>query len=249
MRVFVLVAALVVTFTLGIMNIPARAVTILLPSTPVQLSGLTGTAFNGEAARAIASSPAGPIHLGRVSWSLNPLTLLSLSPRLDLESEWGHQRFSTRTRLGTDAASLQGLDASLPAALLRQLLPIALDGVLKLQLERLSLVDGIATGAQGRLVWESAAWLTNTGARPLGTYVAELSSTEQGAITADILTLSGSVLIEGSARLEGDRYELDLKLSGDSEPLDRELSQALSLLASPEGEGFRMKLSGTLGSV
>ncbi|MEO0436322.1 MAG: type II secretion system protein N [Pseudomonadota bacterium] len=248
MKAFALVVALVIVFTLAIMNVPARAVTMLLSGAPVQLSGLTGTALNGEAARAIANSPAGPIHLGRLSWSVNPFTLLTLSPKLDLESEWGRQRFSTRAGVGTDSTSLSDVDASLPAALIRQLLPIALDGMLKLQLERFSLVDGVATEAQGRLVWESAAWLTNTGARPLGTYVAELSSSEQGAISADILTLSGSVVIEGSAQFQGDRYELDLKLSGDGTPLDRELSQALSLLASPEGEAFRMKLSGSLGA-
>ncbi|MEM1141021.1 MAG: type II secretion system protein N [Pseudomonadota bacterium] len=262
------VGLLAVLMLLGIAlpRVPARVAGAFLEDSPVSLSGFSGSLFEGHAARALFEIAGGAMHLGSVGWSVDGLSVLRLRPALTLESAWGAQRIAAKVKLAGNRVDLKDVDARIPAALIRQFLPLELGGTVQLQLQELSVdlpetgqpEQSSATGAggagpglrsaQGRLVWEKADWQTTTGSRRLGSYVAELDSGQPGTLRAQVLTLSGPVNVSGEAQLLDGRYDIDLLIRGDQGPLAADLAQALSLLAIPEGDGYRLKLEGELAA-
>ena len=78
---------------------PARVLPRLLPAESLQLSGMTGTLWRGRAARAAVVVPQGLLDLGELRWKLSPVSLLFLSPAIEIDSERGRQRLSARARL------------------------------------------------------------------------------------------------------------------------------------------------------
>jgi hypothetical protein len=67
-------------------------------------------------------------------------------------------------------------------------------------------------------------------------------------IQANIDTLSGPVVATGAVTLNQRRYAIDLFIESSGQELDAELAQALSLIASPEENGYRLRLDGELTS-
>lgn len=239
----VLALVLIVGF---VATAPARLLMLLLPDPDVILQGFDGTLWRGSASRALVSVGPGYLHLGSVQWTLRPISLLTFRPRLDIQSQWGRQRFSGELVLrGDDEISAHDLSANLSAELVKHYLPVALEGDLSLQFAILHLRNGLLYHTDGRLVWQGAAWVSPAGVRPLGSYAVELQQPAGAALDGQVITLSGPVEAAGSVQLAGADYRIDVLL-GSEEPLDDQLRQALSLFASPEGEGYRVNLQGQL---
>lgn len=240
-----LLAGLLLLATL-IINLPARLLTHILPPQQWVLHGLRGTLWHGEASRCLVRLDRGLVHLGSVSWSLRPLSLLSLSPTLEVQSHWGTQRLSARVTLhGEQDLDVSDLEATVPAELAQQLLPVALGGTVSVQVAELQLRDGLPQEARGRLVWQGASWHSVGGVLPLGDYAADFRQEPGQALHADLLTLAGSVEVSGAVRLEQRHYEVDARVAG-AGLQDRELQQALSLVATPEDGAFRVRLEGEI---
>jgi hypothetical protein len=195
--------------------------------------------------------PAGTLQLGAASWSLAPLSLFTLSPRVDLDTGWGSQQVSARVELRPVSRALQASEVTLglPAALLRQFLPLDLAGEIGGRFDR---VEADARGLQaldGQLTWRDAAWRDGGRRFALGSYAVEFATGSEGELRGEVLSLSGPLIVEGELSLDRDgRYRVDLALDSPQEPLAPELRRALSLLAAPEGEGFRLRLQGALHS-
>jgi len=225
---------------------PARLVALILPADSVIMQGFDGTLWRGSASRALVHVGAGYLHVGSVNWTLAPTSLLTFRPRLELSSQWGRQRLDGELVLrGGADISVHDLSANLSAELIRHYLPVALEGDLSLQFATLRLRDGMPYHTDGRLVWQQAAWLSPAGARPLGAYAVELQQAEDAVLNGQIITLSGPVEATGSLQLSGKDYRVEV-LVGSDEPLDGQLRQALSLIAVPEGDGYRVDLQGQL---
>ncbi len=225
---------------------PASLLALLLPREQVLLQGLSGTVWHGRASRAMIASNAGYVHLGRLEWQLKPLSLFLLSPAAQIDTDWGAQRLSAEVQRSAGGdIRLRDADAQVSAALLGNFLPVRLGGDFSLQAEELRLRDGLPQRISGRLVWQGAGWESPRGMRPLGTYAVDVSTPEDGKILGEVLTLSGEVSAEGEVRWEQGRYGVDILLRGAGLD-DPQLRQALQLMAAPEGEGFRVRLDGTL---
>lgn len=225
---------------------PARLLGLVLPSGQVVMQGFDGTLWQGTASRCLVQTPAGYLHLGAVSWQLSPWSLLLFAPRLTLESRWGNQTLSTGLVLrGGDDVDLTALDASIPADLLRQFVPVSLAGVLSVQLDQLSLRSGWPVEGAGRLVWQGGGWNSPSGPIPLGSYVLDFAQPPGSALAGDVVTLAGAVSAEGSVRLEGRSYDIDVMVRREG-GLDERLQQALSLMARPVDGGYRIKLDGEI---
>jgi hypothetical protein len=223
---------------------PARLLGYLLPADQLVLQGFSGTVWRGSAARCLVQAGPGLLHLGAVDWELRPLSLLWLAPRLTLNSRWGGQTVTATLVLhGGEDVELYDLSANVPADLLRQFVPVALDGVLSLQLEQLELRDGLPIEGSGRLVWQNGTWLAPNGPVPLGSYALTFSQARGAALVGEILTLAGPVTAEGGVVLEQRNYKIDLLVEGEGS-LDDRLRQALSLMARPVGSAYRMELDG-----
>lgn len=223
---------------------PARLLGLVLPSGQVVMQGFSGTLWQGKASRCIVRTPAGFLHLGAVSWQLSPASLALLAPRLTLESRWGNQTVSTGLVLrGGDDVDLYGLEATFPADLLRQFVPVSLAGVLSVQLEQLQLRDGWPVEAAGRLVWQGGGWNSPSGPIPLGSYALDFSQPPGSALAGEVVTLAGAVSAEGRVLLEDRSYDVDITVRSEG-GLDERLQQALSLMARPVEQGYRIKLDG-----
>lgn len=223
---------------------PARLLSLLLPSDQVILEGFAGTVWEGSASRCLVSNGAGYLHLGRVQWTLQPLSLLLFAPRLTLDSDWGGQTLAGDLVLrGGDSVDLDAFEAVVAADLIRQFLPVNLAGTLSFQVEQLLLRDGMPHSGAGRLVWQRGAWQSPQGLHNLGSYALDFSQQPGQPLLAEILTLSGPVQANGTVRLEGRSYQVDVLVAGEA-GLDPQLEQALSLVATPGPEGFRVELEG-----
>jgi hypothetical protein len=240
-----LVLAVVLVFSLA-SAAPARLIALLAPIDRVIMQGFDGTLWRGSASRVLVRVGPGYLHLGAVEWALRPLSLLTFRPRLDLRSRWGRQQVSGELVLRGDSdLSLHELSANLPAEPVRHFLPVVLEGDLSFQFATLHLRQGLPYQTDGRLVWRDAAWLSPAGIRPLGSYAVELQQPAGATLAGQVITLSGPVDAAGSLQLSGRDYSVDIVV-GDAESLDNQLRQALSLVASPEGGRYRVKLEGQL---
>ena len=239
--------ALVLVLLLSLLaSAPARMLSLVLPGEQVLMSGLAGTLWQGSASRCMLRLPQGYLHLGAVKWSLHPLSLLTLAPRLTLSSEWGSQSISGELALrGARDIDIVELDARVDADLLRQFAPVSLAGSFSLQLARVQIRDGLPYGGEGRVVWQDGSWQSPRGPVQLGTYALDFDQPPGEALVGEVVTLAGPLEAEGRLQLGGRKYSLDVLVSSPAR-LDKQLEQALSLMATPEAGGFRIALAGDL---
>ena len=121
-----------------VISAPARLLTYVLPPGQVVLQGVSGTLWQGRAGSCLVAVSGAYLHLGEVNWRLNPLSLLLFSPELELESRWGSQQFSGRLALtGANSLSARDIEASVPASLAQQFMPVVLEGKLSARFEHL----------------------------------------------------------------------------------------------------------------
>ena len=241
-RVSVLAAALVIA--LLVTRAPASLVGNALPPA-VNVTGLAGTVWKGEAAYVEIPLQAKPFALGRTSWTLNPMGLF-FGDVIRLRSDWGSQTVDVSVSPALNG-SFDVNDAQLRIDLgwLRQLLPFYVGGQLKADLASLTFTsDGRPTTANGRVVWENATWRAVGGDVSLGSYAVDVTTSDAG-IRATIITLKGALEVDGSVTIVGDSYRVMANLSGPA-ARNEAFQQAIALLAVPNGSGYRIELSGTL---
>lgn len=241
-RVSVLAAAL--TIMLLITRAPASLMGFAIPPT-VNATGFSGTVWKGAVAHVEIPLQSRPFAMGRFTWTLNPAGLL-WGDLIRVKSDWGSQRIDVAARPALNG-SVQVNEAMLRIDLgwLRELFPLYVGGQLKTDIESLSIAaDGTPTSANGRLVWENAAWRAIGGDVSLGSYAVDVTTTDAG-IRASIITLKGALEIDGSVTIVGDNYRVVANLSGPT-ARNEAFQQAIALLAVPTGSGYRIELSGTL---
>ncbi|MEH6580472.1 MAG: type II secretion system protein N [Halioglobus sp.] len=237
---------LLASFLLVLMvtSAPARLLGLLVPADRLVLQGLSGSLWQGSAARCLVATGNGYVHLGAVTWQLSPLSLLHLSPSLKLESRWGSQRISGQVTLRNKGDfEFHELQATVSSQLLRQFAPLMIEGRLSLQFPHLRVRDGLPYMAEGRVLWEGAQWLLPQGPLPLGSYAVDVDQQAEQGLTGDIITLSGPIEATGSVEVQGRNYGVDVLVASRFN-MDRQLQHALSLFAEPVSEGYRVQLSG-----
>lgn len=244
LRLVAVTTALLCFFLL--LKAPARLLGAVLPEGQLVMTGYSGTLWQGSASRVLIHTEGGDLHLGRLEWSLQPLSLLVFAPTLEFHSQWAQQTLSGEIEInGPESFFLQDFEARLPASLIQQIAPLELDGTLSILLESLSVEDRRLHAVEGRLLWQHAVWDSPRGKIPLGSYAVDLVQLEGEALEGNIVTIDGPVNAAGTVYLERAEYALDALVTSETE-LDAQLQQALSLLAEQTSEGFRMKFSGQL---
>ena len=226
------------------MSAPARLLALLLPDQQVHMAGFTGTIWRGTASRCLVRAGGGYLHLGAIQWRLSPLSLVTLSPRLTVSSEWGRQRVAGDVVLrGEGDFDLHDFEATLEADLVRQFAPVSLAGTLNALFAELVVRDGLPLTGRGRLVWQDGAWDSPQGFLALGSYALEVAPLSGGGLGGEVLPLAGPVAAQGSVELQGKAYVVDI-LVGGSGALDPQIERALSLIAAPEAGSYRVALEG-----
>ena len=236
-------ALLGLLFLILLVTAPARLVGFMLPGQVVHLQGYSGSLWRGSAATTLLALDNGWLQLGQLRWSLSPLSLLILSPRLQFESEWGQQRATGDLSFSPGGAlRIRDASANFSASLIQQFVPVQLSGSLELLLQDLQVDQGWPMAGEGRLVWRRALWRGNRGSQPLGDYALEFQVPEARQLRGKITTLSGPISAEGSFEVRGRKYSVDVQLSSD-QPIDSELASALQLMAAPVDGGYHLKFS------
>ncbi len=233
----------------AVVLLPARLAGWLLPPSLIAADGYAGTLWQGRAARALVATPGGYFHLGGLRWELSPLSLLLARPTATVEAAWADQRLAgTVTWRGGDRLRVRDARFAVDAALLKEVVPVALRGRLAGDLAHLALADGLPQALEGRLTWERAAWDAPGSSFALGSYAVDFAPAadrDNGGVQGEVVTLTGPLEAAGSLALAERRYRIDLTLTSERS-LPGPLADALSLLATPTDRGFRLVLDGEL---
>ena len=166
----------------------------LTRGTGVALSGVTGTVWNGRASLASVRTTDQEYSLGQLSWSLSPLSLLTLSPCAHVTTKLNLQQFEGEVCSGTGGKlRVSDADVSLSAALVQGRIPVPIQGQLSAHIDELDVRGNILQKLKGKLTWNGAR--VNTGANwlDIGSYAAELSDNGKNGVKAKFFQLTGPV--------------------------------------------------------
>lgn len=247
--------------TLLVINVPARVMTWFLPG-EVNLSGLSGTVWSGEAVRSWVMVDGRAVMLGKVQWRISPWRLLWSTP-LRVSAAWGDQLLTTRLGVGITGKWIfrdTGIAFHLDA--LRALMPLYLGGRVTGEFDAIGLSHDSLEEVRGRVNLHNTAWTARSGHIPLGSYRVdvgpgvdrtqlddpdgrEVNSVGVRDIKGVVSTEDGSLVLNGTVTLSGARYSIDLNATG---PVARDESfrRAVSVLAIPSATGFEVLISGQL---
>jgi len=228
---------LVAFFIFLIASIPAQWVVQQLPpqlSQQLQLTGVSGTLWRGEAASVVA----GGENLGMLTWSLLPLPLLWGQASLDIE-------LNSDKHFAEGELSIGLLDQSLTLQQTRLRVPVAgyaarfplsgftPQGVMELRLDQLVYSDAAITDLTGELQWSQAA-LSND--LMLGDLAADFQLLE-GKLVAQLKDLGGALSLDGKFTLESSGAYTLKTILANTDPVNTALSQTLRLVGRPAANG------------
>ncbi len=219
-------------------GVPATTLNTVLAPAGVALSGTTGSLWSGQAGNIRAQG----VSLGRLTWQINPVSLLLGRLSLDIDIDGAGGIAAGRvwvSLLGT--IGIEGFRAAYPLATLRPLTGIRdVDGDLSLDIVAGEIADEWIQVLQGDIAVDSLS-LAIGGGPPVGSYVVAFDVAEvpadgtfQGLISdsGGPLQASGTLTVTppGSWRLSG--------LVKPRQSADRQLRDSLRLFGAPDGDGF-----------
>lgn len=211
---------------------------------PLQLADVGGTIWDGHAGQATAFGEP----LGRVRWTVSPISALRGAPRVQLQLEGDRYQGSTAAVLrGALSAELADARFSFPAEKLSPALDIpglVPSGTVDVDLPSADIQGGYPRALRGKAVWRNAA-VAGQASAALGDIQAEFSTTADGAITGVVSDLGGPLKVEGSFRLALTGFEAEALLSarGSNPSLDRALDHIGE--RQPDGSSY-LKITGSL---
>lgn len=207
------------------------------PALPLEVYDLSGTVFEGRAETAQWNGQTAATGL---RWDLSAWRLPLLQARYHLQTSGAPVLLDGNVTLSPGGVRVQDLRAnsdvkSLGALSGQRFVPF--NGQVALDLGELRLKDQWPVSAEGRVEVVGLQWALGTQATPLGNYQADLQ-TEGDDIVALISTVSGSVEVNGDARLKSDRsyeYNLQLRPSADA---PQNVVNMLKSMGRPDAQGY-----------
>lgn len=246
MALFVGVALLAWLSGLAAQLPAARAINWLAPE-GVTAAGVSGTLWQGRAARI---DTGGPAAVTGAVWDLSAWQLLRGRLAADTRFRFaglegsGYLASGPGGRIDVDGLTLRGSATGLGDLLPR--LAVEPAGQVLMRVEAATLADGRIERLAGRMQWSEAA-LSAPFDLDLGTVRARIEPAGNGDGYAIELDGEGGALdIGGVANLQPDgAYRVDLRLTPTASAPDG-LRETLGLAAQREGDGFRVRRSGRL---
>ena len=197
-----LAVAGILTLLIGMFAMfPARvAVHWFLPD-GIAVNGIDGTAWSGDAKAASANG----IYLRDLQWRIRPLSLLTgkVSYRLSAKPLSGFAESIVNVGVG-GKVSMTEVSASLPLSLFADGVGVkGLAGTASIQFNRLEIVDGLATAADGTVQVANLV-VPVVSSSSLGGYKAEFF-TQNNGVGASIEDTDGVIDLAGSLQIRADR--------------------------------------------
>jgi general secretion pathway protein N len=231
-----LIAAGAAALLLGVVVLfPARVAYRWFAPPDLQLSGLSGTLWHGQAAEGSAAG----VYLGQLQWRFRPWSLLLGKAAFSLAADPVSGFLETGLAVGAGGhVSFSSLDAALPLRALDKVLPVrGIEGSITLKFDSLVLEDGVPVEADGTLVLANLVVRTLSQA-PLGDYRVVFQTGGNG-IGGQLEEVSGVVDIAGTILLRRDRgYSITGQIAA-MEGAPAAIGQQLQFLGSPDAQGRR----------
>ncbi len=231
-----LILAGIATFVIGlVITFPARMAYQWLAPDELKLSGIDGTIWHGSAARGTA----GGLYLANISWSYEPLALLTGKFEFASSSNLASGFFDARIAVGLSGKlTLSDVSGALTLDTLTAILPLSgIEGDVTVTFEEVIIENGVPVEATGTLVLANlvSRYLSPT---ILGDYEAEFQTYDEG-ILASVESINGVLELVGMVKLTRNRnWEFIGKVAATpAAPLG--ISQQLQLLGSPDSRGKR----------
>jgi general secretion pathway protein N len=218
-----------------IATFPARVAYNWLAPPDIQLTGVSGSVWNGSAVEGLAAGA----YIQDISWKLKPASILS-----------GHLAFATSGRPGSGSLAADiaaSVDGSLVLSNISGRVPLDLvhpafqqnqiSGDLSLSFASLVLRDGIPAEVNGTVTIANL-YAPNLSSARLGDYKADFRS-EDGNVTANVDDISGVLDVSGKITLSPDRSFQLLGEVAARPGAPPSISQQLQFLGTPDERGFR----------
>ena len=192
----------VLTLVLGlIVMFPARVAIGWFAPAAVTIGGIQGSVWYGSANEAAANG----IYLRDIEWRLNTLRLFTGQLSYGIEATPVSGFLESDVSIGySGALTVSDLSAAVPLDLLADATNVSgLQGNVSLTFERIEIVDGLATAADGTAQFADLM-IPIFGRDSLGGYKAEFF-TQNNGITASIEDTDGVLDMAGSLQLNADR--------------------------------------------
>ncbi|NNC76611.1 MAG: type II secretion system protein GspN [Woeseiaceae bacterium] len=241
-----LAAALLITLVAGvILMFPARVAYHWFAPADLVLAAITGTVWKGSSTH---GSVAG-VYLADLNWRIKPLSLFKgrIAYRVNTELAGGYIDGDVAATIAgniviTDAKAALSLDA-LAAGIGRR----GLGGFANADVEKLFLQDGFIADAVGKVVIRDLQ-LAQLGAQPIGGYLADVSSTDEG-IVALVEDTDGVIGINGRFLLRPNgQYQFLGSLAPKTET-PQYLRDQTRYLGSPDANGeYEFRFEGVLNT-
>ncbi len=202
----------------------------------VQLEGVSGSLWRGQAANIVVNLKQQPLALGYTQWQLEPLSLLTLTPRLHLSTNAQHYRSAGTFSLSFHHWSVDELEAQFPLTLLEPWLPQVVSGTAQLELKQLQVTGDTVQAIDASVTLDQLQWVGGDRLMPLGDYTITLS-TEDDTIYVTFQDQQARLAINGWLTLQADgQYQLHAQLQGTND-LAPEIDNALHFLGKQQADG------------
>jgi len=200
MKRFVIAGTLVFLIVL-VVSFPARVAYQWFAPPDLQLTGISGSIWNGSAAEGMA----GGAYLRTIAWRLKPAALLTGKLAFETSASPASGTMNTDVAVGLDGSLvLSNLYGGVPLDLVHQALQQAgISGDLSLHFDELVLANGLPVVADGN-VTISNFFARNLSAGVIGDYRAEFSTVD-GRITGSVEDLAGVLDVAGIITINPDR--------------------------------------------
>jgi len=201
----------------------------------INLQGLTGTLWAGQAAQARIAS----LNFGKLNWDLKLLSLFTGKLGVDLLTEGSDSRIEAQAKAGFDQTLyLDKLQGKLPAEMLMPLFygfPISIAGQISADIKHAEIKQGKRIDVEGKMVWYRAA-LTAPQAVELGDLFVAMRPDKNGTklLLSDQggpLTLDGTIQVKHNGQ-----YKLNIYL-GTRDKNQTALSNGLKMLGRTNPQG------------
>ena len=230
------IATGVLTLVIGlIIMFPARVAIGWFAPAEVTIGGIQGSVWHGSANEAAVNG----LYMRDVEWSLNALQLFTgeLSYSVDATPVAGFLESDVIIGYG-GVLTLSDLTAALPLDLLADAANVpGLQGSVSLSFERIQIVDGLATAADGTAQFADLI-IPIFGRDSLGGYKAEFF-TQNNGITASIEDTDGVLDMAGSLEVSADRSFKFIALVIAKPEAPQRIRQLLQTLPAANNRGQR----------
>ncbi|HEX6260331.1 MAG TPA: type II secretion system protein N, partial [Woeseiaceae bacterium] len=231
-----LIAAGVAALVVGLaVTFPARVAYQWFAPDEINLSGITGSVWNGAATQGSAAG----LFLSDLTWRFRPLALFGLKAGYTVAARLPSGFLESDVAIGAgNRVQLDNLAAVIPLTALGPLLPVpGIGGDMNLQFNRLVINDGFPTHADGT-VSISDLLLRALSPNALGDFRVVLQ-TDDDVIRGMVEDVSGVLRVNGSAILNRDRTYSFVGQVAPTASTPAAIVDELRFLGSPDEQGWR----------